>query len=187
MSQPSYTPQQQRQAEIALLLTTTIWGSTFILIRNILPAVGPFTLLALRFVIGFAALFFLFFGRMRQITRTDVKAGFILGLLFFAGNAFQTSGLQYTSAGVSGFITALSVVMVPPFALIILRQRPTKGAVIGIASTVQQGRNNRLDSRTPVKGLYHCGDDSGAPLWGVGTELAARSGNSCARLILEER
>ncbi len=61
-----------------------------------------------------------------------------------------------------------------------------KGAVIGIASTVQQARNNRLDSQTPVKGLYHCGDDSGVQLWGVGTELAARSGNCCAKLILDE-
>jgi drug/metabolite transporter (DMT)-like permease len=128
----TYTPHQQRQAELGLLLTTVIWGSTFILIRNILPSVGPFTLLALRFVIGFAALFLLFMGRMRRITRRDVKAGVILGLLFFAGNALQTSGLQYTSAGVSGFITALSVVMVPPFALLVLRQRSTRGAVVGV-------------------------------------------------------
>ncbi len=61
-----------------------------------------------------------------------------------------------------------------------------KGAVIGIASTIQQARSKRLDSRTPVKGLYHCGDDSGIHLWGVGTELAAKSGNSCAKLILDE-
>ena len=61
-----------------------------------------------------------------------------------------------------------------------------KGAVIGIASTVQQARSKRLDSRIPVKGLYHCGDDSGIDLWGVGTELAAKSGNGCAKLILYE-
>ncbi len=61
-----------------------------------------------------------------------------------------------------------------------------KGAVIGIASTVQQARSKRLDSRIPVKGLFHCGDDSGIDLWGVGTELAAKSGNGCAKLILDE-
>ncbi|HME53824.1 MAG TPA: NAD(P)/FAD-dependent oxidoreductase [Candidatus Lokiarchaeia archaeon] len=62
-----------------------------------------------------------------------------------------------------------------------------KGAVIGIASTVRQGRKNRLDSRTPVRGLFHCGDDSGVNLWGVGTELAARSGLQCAKIILDEK
>jgi drug/metabolite transporter (DMT)-like permease len=44
----------------------------------------------------------------------------------------QTTGLQYTTAGVSGFITALSVVIVPVLAIIALRQRPTKGALVGI-------------------------------------------------------
>nr|MDO8114896.1 NAD(P)/FAD-dependent oxidoreductase [Candidatus Sigynarchaeota archaeon] len=61
-----------------------------------------------------------------------------------------------------------------------------KGAVIGIASTVQQARSKRMGSRTPVNGLYHCGDDSGIDLWGVGTELAAKSGRNCAKLILNE-
>jgi len=128
----TYTAREQRQAELALLLTTVIWGSTFIIIRTTLGGVGPFTLLALRFVIGFAALFFLFINRMRHITWIDVRAGLLLGLLFFAGNALQTSGLQYTTASVSGFITALSVVMVPPIALVVLRQRPTRGAIIGV-------------------------------------------------------
>ena len=132
MSTRTYTEKEQHQAELALLLTTVIWGSTFIIIRNILGGVGPFTLLTLRFLIGFAALFVIFFNRMRRITFIDIRAGVLLGALFFAGNALQTSGLQYTTASVSGFITALSVVMVPPIALFILRQRPTRGAVIGV-------------------------------------------------------
>ncbi len=61
------------------------------------------------------------------------------------------------------------------------------GAVVGIASNVKQARGCRLESRTPVKGLYHCGDDSGINLWGVGTELAAKSGRQCAELILEQK
>jgi drug/metabolite transporter (DMT)-like permease len=133
VSTTSYTPQQQRRGEFYLLFLTMIWGTSFILIRNTLHGVGPFTLLAMRFIIGFLVLFILFNRRMRRITRADVTAGLLLGCLFFAGNALQTSGLQYTSASVSGFITALSVVMVPPVALVILRQRVTRGAVLGIA------------------------------------------------------
>lgn len=132
MSTRTYTASERRQAELALLLTTVIWGSTFIIIRNTLEGVGPFTLLALRFLVGFAALFVLFYGRMRNISFVDVRAGVLLGTLFFAGNALQTSGLQYTTASVSGFITALSVVMVPPIAFLVLRQQPTRGAIIGV-------------------------------------------------------
>ena len=132
MTIPTYTPKEQRQAELMLLFLTTIWGSTFIVIRNTLHGVGPMTLLALRFSIGFLVVFILFFGRMRRIKRMDVIAGSILGVMFFAGNVLQTTGLQYTTAGVSGFITALSVVIVPVLAIVMLRQRPTRGAVVGI-------------------------------------------------------
>ncbi|MEX2680301.1 MAG: hypothetical protein Q6373_001760 [Candidatus Sigynarchaeota archaeon] len=61
-----------------------------------------------------------------------------------------------------------------------------KGAVIGIAFTVQQARSKCLDSRTQIRGLYHCGDDSGTHLWCVGTELAVKSGLRCAKMALED-
>ncbi len=132
MTIPTYDAKQQHQAELMLLFLTTIWGSTFIIIRNTLHDIGPFTLLALRFSIGFLVVFILFFGRMRRVKRMDVIAGAILGVMFFAGNVLQTTGLQYTTAGVSGFITALSVVIVPVLAIVALRQRPTRGALVGI-------------------------------------------------------
>lgn len=132
MTAQAISGRQQRQAELLLLLLTVIWGSTFIIIRNTLTGVGPLTLLALRFSIGFVALFVLFFGKVRHVTRREVGVGLVLGLIFFAGNALQTSGLRYTTAGVSGFITALSVVIVPVLAVGILRQRPTPGAAIGV-------------------------------------------------------
>lgn len=60
------------------------------------------------------------------------------------------------------------------------------GAIIGSAQMIGQVRENRLDSETPIKGLYHCGDDSGVGLFGVGTELAALSGQNCAKLIIQK-
>ena len=123
---------EQRQGELLLLLLTVIWGTTFITTRTALEGVSPFMLLGLRFSIGFAVLFVIFFRRMLRITRLDLWAGFVLGVIFFAGNAFQTTGLMYTSAGVSGFITAMSVVMVPPIAAVVLRERPRPSAIIGI-------------------------------------------------------
>ena len=132
MSKHTTDTLHQRKADLALLLLTMIWGSTFIITRTTLRDVGPFTLLALRFTIGFCSLAILFAGRMRRITRLDIGVGLLLGTMFFAGNALQTSGLRYTNAGTSGFITALSVVIVPPLAAVVLRDRPTMGAIIGI-------------------------------------------------------
>jgi drug/metabolite transporter (DMT)-like permease len=41
-------------------------------------------------------------------------------------------GLQYTTAAKSGFITGLAVVIVPFAALLVLRQRPGRGAMAGV-------------------------------------------------------
>lgn len=56
----------------------------------------------------------------------------LLGVLLFIGYAFQTVGLLYTSSSKAGFITGLSVVMVPMFAIFLLKQRPGINAVVGV-------------------------------------------------------
>ncbi|TFG17180.1 MAG: NAD(P)/FAD-dependent oxidoreductase [Promethearchaeota archaeon] len=61
-----------------------------------------------------------------------------------------------------------------------------KGSVIGLAQILGQVRDNRIECKTPIEHLYHCGDDSGTGLFGVGTELAALSGQHCAKLILTD-
>jgi drug/metabolite transporter (DMT)-like permease len=129
---PSAPLSRQRQAELSLVFLTMIWGTTFIATRTALSGISPLMLLGIRFAVGFIALFVLFFPRMRRITRMDVRAGLVLGILFFVGNVLQTTGLKYTTAGVSGFITALSVVMVPPIALVVLKEKPRIGALVGV-------------------------------------------------------
>ncbi|MBD3353767.1 MAG: hypothetical protein GF364_19960, partial [Candidatus Lokiarchaeota archaeon] len=62
-----------------------------------------------------------------------------------------------------------------------------QGAIVGLAQTIGQVRSNRIESDLPVEGLFHCGDDSGKDLFGVGTELASLSGQNCAEMILRTR
>ncbi len=47
------------------------------------------------------------------VERDEIFAGLRLGFFMFGGYAFQTAGLQYTSASNSGFVTGSSVVLVP--------------------------------------------------------------------------
>jgi drug/metabolite transporter (DMT)-like permease len=49
--------------------------------------------------------------------------GFITGILYFFAIAFQTVGLQTTSAGKAGFITGLNCVIVPFFAWFIFKNK----------------------------------------------------------------
>jgi len=64
--------------------------------------------------------------------------GALIGLALLAGYAFQTLGLQYTTASKAGFITGLSVAIVPLLSALMLRQRPRYAALVGVASELQR-------------------------------------------------
>ncbi|NOX44582.1 MAG: DMT family transporter [Caldiserica bacterium] len=98
-------------ATIALLLATAIWGWSFVPVKEAMSHTTPLWFLALRFSI--ASLLFLPLAPRRA---RDWGQGLALGLFLFAGYAFQTWGLVYTTAQKSGLITGLSVVLVPPIA-----------------------------------------------------------------------
>ena len=55
---------------------------------------------------------------------------------FSPGTAFQTAGLHLTTPAKAGFITGLSVVIVPLFAALILRQPPSRNAWLGVGLAV---------------------------------------------------
>ena len=100
-------------AQSALLSVTVIWGWTFVLVKEGASELGPLSFLAWRFMIASLALLLLFGPRLRRISRDGLRRGLWIGLALFAGYLFQTWGLLYTSATKSGFITGLSVVLVP--------------------------------------------------------------------------
>lgn len=126
------TRQRHMRADLVLLLLTLIWGSTFVMVKNAVAVVPPFTFLALRFGLAFLTMALVLVARRRYLTRHTVAAGMAMGLALLFGYGFQTAGIQYTAAGVSAFITGLSVVIVPVLAYPLLRQRPTAGVLLGI-------------------------------------------------------
>jgi drug/metabolite transporter (DMT)-like permease len=128
------------QADLTLGMVALIWGSTFVVVQNALDAVGPLTFVAFRFIVGSALLAVLFYRRVRQITRQDLLSGGLIGLWLALGYIFQTVGLQSTTSAKAGFITGLSVVIVPVLATALLRRPPGWGPVIGIvAATIGLG------------------------------------------------
>jgi drug/metabolite transporter (DMT)-like permease len=123
-------------ADSILLMVALVWGTTFVIVQNAIDTLPPLTFNGVRFFLASAFLFLfllLFYrGQIRQINKKLVLAGVILGVWLFCGYAFQTIGLLYTTSSKAGFITGLSVVLVPVFALFILKQRPKLPAVLGI-------------------------------------------------------
>ncbi len=127
---------QQLAADGALLFVTAIWGATFVMVQDAVSAYPVFAFLALRFTL--AALVLLpFFLRLDRPARSErmVRSwlpGMAVGVALFAGYAFQTFGLRYTTPAKAGFITGLSVVLVPLGQALFLRRAPGRGPVLGV-------------------------------------------------------
>jgi drug/metabolite transporter (DMT)-like permease len=119
-------------ADGALAVVTLIWGSTFVVVKDALLGIGPFTFLALRFGVAFVVLVVLFHRQARRLGPDGLRAGVLIGVLLALGYAFQTVGLRWTSASRAGFITGLSVVIVPLLAFLVLKQRRERLVLLGV-------------------------------------------------------
>ncbi|MHC2995055.1 MAG: DMT family transporter [Candidatus Atribacteria bacterium] len=124
------------QAEIYLLGIVVIWGSTFAIIKGILDQIMPFTFLAYRFFLAAFVLYVIFWKRLRNIDKIILKKGFLIGIFLFLGYAFQTVGLKYTTATKAGFITGLSVVLVPIISYFFIKEKIYRNSVIGVILAV---------------------------------------------------
>jgi len=118
---------------LALVGVTAVWGATFVMVRDAVAAIPPFTFIAYRFLAAAALLAAV---RPRALARRQpgvLAAGLVSGVALFAGYGFQTVGLQYTTASNAGFITGLAVVLTPLLAAVLLRERPGLGPALGAA------------------------------------------------------
>lgn len=136
---------RQLRADLALLMVTLIWGATFVMVKGAVAGFPVFAFLAVRFLLASLALLPLVATRLRsassekrsratrEASRRHLRAGGIVGLLLFAGYALQTIGLRYTTASKAGFITGLSVAIVPLLSALLLRRAPDRLAILGVA------------------------------------------------------
>jgi len=108
---------------IALILTTLLWGTTFIITKTLTQGLPIFLYLSLRYsisLIGFLPFVILNF---KGFNKKIIFTGIISGVIYFISMVFQTYGLQTTTAGKAGFITGLGTVMVPFISWIILKKK----------------------------------------------------------------
>lgn len=110
----------------ALLLATAAWGSTFVVTKSSLGELAPATFLLWRFGVAAVVLLAVSARRSLALSPTDRRRAVLLGLFLGGGFLLQTTGLQHTSAGLSGFLTGSSVVMVPVLASVALSSRVTR-------------------------------------------------------------
>lgn len=123
-------------AMLALLVVAVVWGSSFPLTKVMLGQMSARQFLAVRFLMAAAVLLVAFPRALRRLSRRALLQGSALGVLYGAAQLVQTTGLAYTPATISGFITGLYVVATPLCAAVLLRNRIGARAWVGAALAV---------------------------------------------------
>ncbi|WP_223245771.1 DMT family transporter [Trueperella pyogenes] len=108
---------------ISLIGVTAVWGSTFFMIKGLLNEISALDFLSVRFILASVVSAIVIFPRLRSAKRQTWIHGLTLGLIYAMAQIFQTIGLQYTDASVSGFITGMYVVLTPIALLILFKAR----------------------------------------------------------------
>jgi drug/metabolite transporter (DMT)-like permease len=106
---------------LSALLCTFIWGTTFIAQDTGMDDIGPFTFNAVRFFVGFLAIFpLVLLFEMNKLKfelsfkfKTFAVLSFLIGISLFLGSALQQVALLYTDVANAAFFTIFYVPMVP--------------------------------------------------------------------------
>ncbi len=149
----NHTPSSKQKviANLLLVFTTILWGTTFIITKNLTKEVPIFLYLGLRFSLAIFG-FLPYFIHIKKINKKIVLYGALTGLIYCFAIIFQTFGLQTTTAGKAGFITGLSTIMVPFLTWFWFKKKLKKRiwlaviiSVIGMALLLLEGESGIVD------------------------------------------
>jgi drug/metabolite transporter (DMT)-like permease len=121
-------------AEAVLVGVSAFWGTSFAIVKEALPLTTPANFLFIRFALACLLLLPLAWARRRTFSGELFRKGGLAGFLLFAAFLTQTWGLSFTSASRSGFLTGLSVILVPLLSILILRVMPGRLPLLGALS-----------------------------------------------------
>lgn len=164
------TAWRARQPELLLILMTFLWGSTFIVTKDIVRTVPPLNYVLLRYLLAGIVLLALHWRKLKP-SRRLVWDGFVLGSSTALGLLVQVIGQVYTTASKSAFITALCTALTPLGALALHGEHPRRNQTIGVVlATV---------------GLFFLTYPVGRAAWNPGDLLALASAFIYAYIIVE--
>jgi len=119
-------------ADLSLLFIALIWGSTFIIVKEIIGKVNPSLFISYRFLIASLILLPFLMFKKDNVNRGSVLAGFLMGVVLFTVFYFQTFALKYITASVTGFLTGIYTLFVPVLSYIFLRKKPYPTSVAAV-------------------------------------------------------
>jgi drug/metabolite transporter (DMT)-like permease len=142
-----FAPHQRKRAIGALLVVTSVWGATFIWMKQALNELQPEieaygsnrvvgVLVAARFAIA-ALVMVIFFPKARAALRDKEqwKGGALLGGVMLVGFVTQMIGLDEINPAVSAFLTSLYVVFTALITIFMTKSQPSRVLMFGVLLT----------------------------------------------------
>ena len=116
------TSKRNWKSPLLLILTATIWGVAFVAQSVGMDYVKPFTFNGVRSLLGAVVLLPVIYvmGRGKKgagSPKTLWLGGISCGLCLCVATSLQQIGIQYTTAGKAGFLTAMYIIIVPVLGL----------------------------------------------------------------------
>lgn len=113
-----------------LILTTLIWGSSFVILKSALDSITPLWVLAIRFSGAAILMLIACLPKLKKLDKRYVTGGCLMGLCLAAAYILQTYGLVYTTPGKNAFLTTTYCILVPFLYWVISGKRPDKYNII---------------------------------------------------------
>jgi drug/metabolite transporter (DMT)-like permease len=115
----------QLSGNFLMVTAAALWGFTFVAQKTGMDYLQPLMFSAIRFAIG-ATCLLLLLGWLgdKKLNREGFIAGIVMGVLITLGISLQQIGIVETTAGKSGFVTAIYILLVPIFLSVMGRKLP---------------------------------------------------------------
>src|SRR6185503_716940 len=92
----------QRVSELALIGIASIWGLTFVMVKDAIEELPTMAFLAYRFIPASMIVAVVFRRQLASLSRDGWRAGAVMGVFLTGGYVFQTLGLEKTTASNAG-------------------------------------------------------------------------------------
>lgn len=116
-----------------LVLTTFLWGGSFVFNKLGFRDIPPVTFMFLRFVLATLIMTIVCLPRLRRIDRSVTWKGTVVGLALAAANISFVFGLSGTTASRAGFLNNLFVLLIPLLCYLVWRERVDIWSFFGIS------------------------------------------------------
>lgn len=116
--------------DFVLAAVTLVWGSSFVVVKNVLETAPPLAFLAVRFLL--AALLLAPWVVRRRESAKFARDSLLLGALLALGMGAQVVGQVETTASKAAFITGLSTPLTPIYQVLRTRRLPRLENILGI-------------------------------------------------------